>query len=156
VTRRLTEGEIALARSVFGEAIDYGRVRIAAGGFGRFAVTTGARINIPRAYAAADYARERPLARAFLVHELTHVWQFQTRPLWTLASWAWVALGGGYGPGLPGYRYALPIKPWNRLNLEQQASVVEHAFLLRDGHRHPATPPGARLADYRGATPFDL
>ncbi len=152
--RGLTPGEIALARSVFGEAIAYARVRIASGGFGPFAVTTGSRINIPLGGRSDDFADEPPLRRAFFIHEMVHVWQFQTRPLWTLASWARVALSGGYGPGLPGYAYALPLADWRALNLEQQASAVEHAFLLQGGHRHPATPAGGRLASYSGRTPF--
>ena len=156
MTRPLTEAEIALARRVFGAAIDYDRVRIAQGGLGRFAVTTGSRINVPAALGSDDFARARPLTQAFFIHEMTHVWQFQTRPLWTLSSWAGVALTGGYGAGLKGYRYALPIAPWPTLNLEQQASVVEHAFLLQAGHRSPATPPGARLDHYSAATPFAL
>ena len=156
MARILTDGEIALARSVFGDAIAYDRVRIAVGGFGAFAVTVGSTVNIPRAVASADFSRERPTTQAFFIHEMTHVWQFQVRPLATLGSWAKVTLTGGYGPGLPGYRYDLPLRPWDRLNLEQQASVVQHAFLLRDGRRSRATPAGARLEHYRGATPFDL
>ncbi len=152
--RGLTAAETALARSVFGDAITYARVRIASGGFGPFAVTTGSRINIPLSVCSRDFAQERPLMQAFFIHEMVHVWQFQTRPLWALFSWAKTALGGGYGPGLPGYAYALPLDDWTRLNLEQQASAVEHAFLLQGGHRHPATPAGGRLASYSGRTPF--
>ncbi len=126
------------------------------GGFGAFAVTVGSTVNIPPAASSADFSRERPLIQAFFIHELTHVWQFQTRPLGTLASWAKVALTGGYGPGLSGYRYDVPIPTWTGLNLEQQASVVEHAFLLSDGHRSRTTPAGARLEHYQGATPFDF
>ncbi len=152
--RGLTDGEMALARSVFADAIVYARVRIASGGFGPFAVTTGSRINIPVGAYSNDFAGERPLMQAFFIHEMVHVWQFQTRPLWALFSWARVALGGGYGPGLPGYAYDLPLDDWGALNLEQQASAVEHAFLLQVGHRHPATPAGGRLASYSGRTPF--
>lgn len=153
--RRLTEGEVALARSVFGGAIEYNRVRVAIGGFGGFAVTVGSRIHTPRAMASADFSAERPLRQGFLIHEMTHVWQFQTSALRTLASWAGVVATGGYGPGLPAYRYAVPITDFAALNLEQQASAVEHAFLLSRGHRSPATPPGARLDHYRGALPFE-
>jgi hypothetical protein len=153
--RRLTDGEAALARRVFGEAIDYDRVRIATGGFGPFAVTLGSRIHVPPGAGSADFSAEPPLRQGFFVHEMTHVWQFQTAALRTLLSWAAVALTGGYGPGLPGYRYRLPLAPWARLNLEQQASAVEHAFLLTTGGRHPATPPGAQLRHYAGALPFD-
>lgn len=153
--RRLTEGEARLARRVFGAAIACERVRIGGGGFGPFAVTLGSRLLLPRYLRAKDFSRAEPALQGLFVHELTHVWQFQTRPLWTLLSWARAVLSGGYGPGLPAYRYALPLQPFARLNLEQQASVVEHAFLLGRGLRSPSAPACARLADYAVA-PFPI
>jgi hypothetical protein len=130
-------------------------VRVHGGGFGPFAVTVGSRLFLPLHLRADDFATADVMLQALFVHELTHVWQFQTRPLWTLASWARAVLTGGYGPGLPAYRYRLPFGRFHRLNLEQQASLVEHAFLLRRGRRSPAMPPAARLADYEAA-PFPL
>jgi hypothetical protein len=153
--RRLTEGEARLAQRVFGGAIIDRRIRISGGGFGPFAVTVGSRLFLPRHLQPGDFSRAEAMLQGLFVHELTHVWQFQTKPLWTLLSWARAVLSGGYGPGLPAYRYSLPLEPFERLNLEQQASVVEHAFLLRMGRRSPATPPGARLLDYAEA-PFPL
>ena len=155
MSRPLTPGEIELARRVFGEAIDYRGVRISVRRWGRWAITFGSRISFPPTGAPADFAREGTHAQAWLIHELTHVWQFQTTPLRTLLSWAKVVLTGGYGPGTPGYRYALPLKPWRKLNLEQQASAVEHAFLLRQGFRTPAMPDGAGLGGYE-VLPFPL
>ena len=151
--RPLTPGEIELARGVFGSAIDYARVRISARRWGPWAITFGSRITFPPSGAPADFSRESIPAQAWFVHEMTHVWQFQTAPLRTLLSWAGVALTGGYGPGLPGYRYALPLKPWRKLNLEQQASAVEHAFLLRQGVRTTAMPEDAAAQHY-AALPF--
>ena len=154
--RRLTDGETALARQVFGEAVKLAEVRVHGGGFGRFAVTVGSQLLLPPHLAQADISAASVGAQALLIHELAHVWQFQTRPLWTLASWAQTVMRGGYGPGLPGYRYTLPLPPFARLNLEQQASVVEHAFLAARGHRSAAMPPGARLDDLAPLTPFIL
>ena len=146
--RRLTDGEVRLARRVFGPAIALDRVRVHAGGFGRFAVTVGSRLFLPAGLWREDFAGAEPVLRALFVHELVHVWQFQTRPLRTLASWARAVVTGGYGPGLPAYRYSLPFGAFAALGLERQASVVEHAFLLGLGRRTPAMPPGARLEDY--------
>ena len=148
--RRLTEGERELTRSVFGDAIDLDRVRIAPRLPGRTAVTTGSTINFPRD-GPFDFAIEPPQMQAWLVHELVHVWQFQTRRLNTLVSWALTAASGGYGPSRRGYRYTHPFD-WDRLNLEQQASAVEHAFLLREGAA--TTEPPLALADFEGLTPF--
>ena len=157
--RRLTAGERDLARSVFGDALEAGGVRIAPTPF-RTAVTLGRVIlmphDVPRDFAAAPL----PL-RAWLVHELVHVWQFATAPGATLRSWAGVVGSGGYGPGLPGYAYAHPFA-WEALNLEQQARAVEHAFLIREGAAVEAAAPcggqprrWATLDDYAGRTPFE-
>ena len=146
--RRLSPSERALAQAVFGDAIRLHRVRIARGPQ-RFAVTLGSTIVFPHA-APDDFANAALHDRAWFVHELVHVWQFQTRPAWTLASWATTAAAGGYGPGLPGYGYAHPFE-WAQLNLEQQARVVEHAWLLREGGSHGDD----TLADYASRTPFE-
>jgi hypothetical protein len=149
--RPLSQGERALARSVFGAAIDLDRVRLAPVLPGGGAITLGRVILFPHD-AQWDFAEQPARLQAWLLHELTHVWQFQTRPWRTLASWARVLLSGGYGPAQRGYLYAHPFD-WARLNLEQQASVVEHAFLLRAGAA--TTQPPLTLADYAGRTPFE-
>lgn len=133
VGRPLSPGETELARSVYGEAVRFEPVRIHAGGFGPFAVTIGSRLFMPPGLKRADFAVAELRLQALFIHELAHVWQFQTRPLWTLASWAKTVLEGGYGRGLPGYRYTLPVQAFDRLNLEQQASLIEHAFMIRRG-----------------------
>lgn len=153
--RPLTSGERALAESVFGSALDLAPVRLTAGGFGAFAVTLGPWITVAPGALRADYARAGLGERAWLLHELTHVWQFQTAPLRTLASWAKTVATGGYGPGLPGYRYTLPLAPFESYGLERQAAIVEHAFLVREGGRAYEVPVGACWADYSTVTPFD-
>lgn len=137
---------------MFGDALDAGRVRIGRAPFGPFAVTLGRRILFP-GEPPADFSREPLARRAWLVHELAHAWQFQTAPARTLASWARTVASGGYGPGLPGYAYAHPFD-WPRLNLEQQASVVEHAFQLREAVRAGDEQAIPALGAYRGRTPF--
>ena len=148
------------------------RVRLHAHGLGGFAVTLGRRVLFPHG-PPEDFAAEPLQVQAWLVHELTHAWQFQTAPARTLASWARVAGSGGYGPGLPGYRYPWPPPPWAALNLEQQASLVEHAFLERETRPRfgaASAPPrdsiqpadarpdmanGASPTRYAGLTPFE-
>ena len=159
IARRLTQGERAVARSVFADALALDRVRIAPTPF-RTAVTLGSTILMP-ADAPRDVSAAPLPMRAWLIHELTHVWQFATAPARTLRSWAGVVASGGYGPGLPGYAYAHPFD-WPALNLEQQARVVEHAFLIREGAAvEAATPSGtaqrrwATREDYAGRTPFE-
>lgn len=155
MSRALTEGETALAWSVFGKALDYERVRLSTRSWGAFAIAFGSHVTFPPASPVpVDFAEDPVRLQAWLIHELVHVWQFQTMPGWTIRSWAKTVLTGGYGPGLPGYRYALPLKPWRKLNLEQQARVVEHAFVMRETGRCTAAPPGATFAALRSCSPF--
>ncbi len=153
--RGLTLGERKLAEGVFGQAVNLDRVRLHRGGFGGFAVTLGSQIFLPASYARGDFAAADLGSQALLVHELVHVWQFQTGLQQTLWSWAGVAASGGYGRGLPGYRYALPLPAFRMLNLEQQASVVEHGFVLRSGGGSARMPEGLQQTDLADA-PFPI
>ena len=155
MSRPLSEGETALARGVFGDALDHGPVRLSTRRWGVFAIAFGPHISFPPSHPAPDDFTRAPLEmQAWLIHELVHVWQFQTAPMRTLASWALTAIRGGYRRGLPGYRYGWPLKPWAALNLEQQARIVEHAFLLRETGRCLGAPPGATWRGLLAHTPF--
>jgi hypothetical protein len=153
--RKLTVWEMALAREVFGAALVTARARLV---FHRlpapFAVTLGRFVAMP-GRVIDEFAAESLEAQAWLVHELTHVWQFQTAPVRTLTSWARLLITGGYGPGSQGYRYTLPTH-WSALNLEQQAAVVEDQFRLDHGLAVRFGPSGARRGDYAGLTPFPV
>ena len=157
MNRPLTDAEAALPRSVFGVAIDLGPVRLSTRRRGVFAIALGPYVSFPPSHPIPDdFARAGLELQAWLIHELVHVWQFQTAPIRTLLSFALTALGGGYGPGLPGYRYGWPLRPWPALNLEQQARIVEHAFLLRETGRCAAAPPEATWRSLLAHTPFAL
>ncbi len=122
--RRLSLGEAALARDVFGEALDPARPWVLTGAptFGWAMVVFGVML-FPAE--VADFAAEPLHRQALFVHELAHVRQFQTRPLWTLTSWAGVALTGGYFTR----RAYAPPRPGTTPNLEQEAMAVEDAFV---------------------------
>ena len=138
-SRSLTEGEVALARSMFGDAIDYRRVRLIRGKWwplqhrGIVMAPTG---NIhfhpddPRL--VEDFSKAPLELQGLLIHELTHVWQAQTR-------------GRFYLPLMrhPFCRYGYELvqdRPFGRYGLEQQAEIVRHAFLARHGVRFAAAP----------------
>ena len=151
--RRLTPGEAALARSVFGETLKLGGVRLWFHGLStRFAVTLGPVVTFPGAE-RPDISAEDADMQAWLIHELVHVWQMQTQPLRAIVSWAQVLTAGGYGPALSGYRYTLPAQ-WRALNLEQQAAVMEDMVRLSFERPPRHGPADARLIDYHGLTPF--
>ena len=138
--RALTDGEIALARSVFGDAIDYRRVRIVHRKWWPFqpkGVTMAPTGNIhfhPDSPSWSDDFSREPLGlQGLFIHEMTHVWQAQTR-------------GRYYLPLMrhPFCRYDYRLedgRPFNRYGLEQQAELVRHRFLADKGATVAIYPP---------------
>jgi hypothetical protein len=138
--RSLTAGEITLARSVFGDAIDYARVRLVSGKWWPFQPPGTAMAPMGNIYFhpkrggwSGDFASE-PLGRqAFFIHEMTHVWQAQAKGRFYL-----VLMRHPFCR----YGYALePGKPFNRYGIEQQAEIVAHRFLADRGAAVASAPP---------------
>jgi hypothetical protein len=142
-SRHLTPGEIELARSVFGEAIDYSQVRLIRRKWWPFqprGVTMAPCGNIhfhPDGTAWSDDFSDEPLPlQGLFIHEMVHVWQAQT-------------CGRFYLPLMRHpfcrYRYEIvPGRPFGRYGLEQQAEIVRHVFLAERGAR-AGPPPRALL-----------
>jgi hypothetical protein len=133
--RRLTAAERDLAEEMFGEEIDAGRVRILALPIWPRAFVAGPGLIVwPARQAPADFG-ETPLGlQAVFVHELTHVWQAQNGVRLLLAKLR-------AGDSAASYAYDLSGEPeFAGLNIEQQAMVVQDAFLASRGARtpHPA------------------
>ena len=144
--RSLTPGEIEMARSVFGEAIDYSKVGLFEGKWwpfhppGAAMAPTGSIWFHPNGGGwSDDFSKESLSQQAYFMHELTHVWQAQKR-------------GRLYLPLMRHpfcqYRYELrPGKPFRRYGLEQQAEIVRHRFLADRGF--PVEPtPSRELLDF--------
>lgn len=135
--RQLTAGERAFAAEMFGSALDAGRVRILALPFWSRAFVAGPGLIVwPAAQAAEDFAApDIPLrTQAVFVHELTHIWQAQHGVRLILAKLR-------AGDGARSYAYDLAGGPdFPHLNIEQQAMVVEHAFLASRGVETPHPP----------------
>ena len=133
--RRLTAGERGLAAEVFGEALDAARVRVLALPLWPRAFVAGARLMVwPAAGAWADFAAAPVSLQAVFVHELTHVWQAQGGVFLPLAK-----LRAGDGPAA--YAYDLVDgRAFGERNIEQQAMIVQHAFLSARGQRAPHAP----------------
>lgn len=133
--RRLTAGERALAVEMFGAGLDAARVRILALPVWRRAFVAGPALIVwPAAEAALDFAAAPLRQQAVFVHELTHVWQAQHGVPLLLAK-----LKAGDGARSYAYELSGDVE-FTRLNIEQQAMVVEHAFLAAHGAvtPHPA------------------
>ena len=132
-TRPMHRWEIEMARTVFGNSINYRRVRI-----DEHAICG------PRQYRFAYVSFYTinswgPMHNSFLLHELTHVWQYER-------------LGAVYIPRAlraqfsePGYNYGGASNLRNQLeagndfstfNLEQQGDIVSDYFRIKGGY-HP-------------------
>lgn len=91
-----------------------------------------------------DFGQASPRLQAHFIHEMTHVWQAQTRGWWYLPL---------VGPFQRKYSYTLkPGKPFRSYGIEQQAEIVAHAFMLRQGWKRPAT---GELDTYERLLPFN-
>ncbi len=136
--RRLTAQEVALSRTIFGDAIDYRRVRIH---HRKWWLFQPKRITMaPDGHLwfhpkgglfCDDYCEAGADLQGHFLHEMTHVWQHQRGIFLPLRR-------------LPFARYHYSIKPgWplERYGLEQQAEIVRHLFLLRNGRTVVGAPP---------------
>jgi hypothetical protein len=142
-SRSLTAGEIALSRSIFGDAIDYPKVRLVRGKWWPFQPRRSAMAPMGNIHFhpdgggwSEDFSKEPLHAQGFFIHEMTHVWQAQK--------------GGRFFLPLMRhpfchYRYRLkPGRPFEGYGLEQQAEIVRHIFLA--GRRaNVAAPPRSLL-----------
>ncbi|MEO6256801.1 MAG: vgr related protein [Sphingomicrobium sp.] len=142
--RPLTTGELALARSVFGHAIDYSKVRLVKRKWWPFqprstgmAPTGNIHFHPHGDLWSDDFATEPLHRQGLFIHEMTHVWQTQTR-------------GRFYLPLMrhPFCRYSYVLEndwPFVRYGLEQQAEIVRHSFLANAGYAVPTRPPASLL-----------
>lgn len=85
----------------------------------------------PAASALVDFSSAPLWLRSVLIHELTHVWQAQTGVFLPLAKLR-------AGDDRAAYAYDLDDgRNFSQLNIEQQAMVVQHAYLAAGGGAAP-------------------
>ncbi|OCC24549.1 vgr related protein [Croceicoccus estronivorus] len=144
--RSLTAGEVDLVQSVFGSALDCSSVRIRRRKW--FPFQPRNRMMAPLghihfhpddAFYCDDFSTASLHRQGHFIHEMTHVWQAQRHGKLHLLI-----------RGVLSRRYSYSLRPgWplERYGIEQQAEIVRHAFLLRNG---------AKLPGVADATPFDL
>lgn len=145
--RRLTDGEIALAQGLFGDALSVETVRVLAlPAWPRAFVAGASLIAWPVRSARTDFSRADLALQAVLAHELTHVWQAQSGVNLLLAK-----LRAGDGPAAYDYVSADGVR-FADLNIEQQAMLVQDAFLASRNAVAPLS--RERYADLLSETPF--
>ena len=146
----MTAGEIALVRSVFGDAVDPAPVRMKRRRWFPFqpvstlmAPTGHIHFHPHSQLYCDDFADAGLSLQGLFIHEMTHVWQTQQKGRWYLPLMR---------HPLCCYEYTLkPGWPLQRYGIEQQAEIVRHIFLLSHGHHIPGAP---SHESYRGILPF--
>ncbi|MDP1770407.1 MAG: hypothetical protein Q8L74_16605 [Nitrospirota bacterium] len=130
--RTLLPDEIALAKSVFQNTLNYSIVRVTDTlGLGAKPWTT----NSPPLYLLNVGGNFPNLAvdddrRRLLIHELTHVWQAQHLVPITMNSAVHQTLSAiNNGGDVSGAYVYTAGKAWGQYNIEQQASIVAHWFM---------------------------
>ena len=142
--RALTPGEKALASGVFRDVVDLSVPRIHRRTWWIFQTRNIVMAPDGDIYFhpdcrvwSEDFSREKVALRGLFIHEMTHVWQVQRGVILPLAGYPFCRYG--YTP--------VRGKPLEAYGVEQQAQIVRHAFLLRQG----VEVPGAATVDFYDA-----
>ncbi len=134
--RDLTEGERALIRGEFGDAMALDEVRLVGTPWPFDRAFVPGRwfgrdwILWPAAGLPADFNVAPVSLQAVLIHEMVHVWQARSGVNLLTGK-----LRAGDGPHA--YRYPATRCAWAALNIEQQAMAVEHRFKASRGLHVP-------------------
>jgi hypothetical protein len=146
LARPLTAGETAMASAVFGDAIDYAKVRIFKRRYLPFglqprncAMSPNGSIYFHRSCCLTDFSTGDDHARHWFMHEMVHVWQHQLGYP--------VRLRGAIRLGLS-YDYQLAAdKTLADFNMEAQGDLLADYFALK----HLDAPGTLRQRRYAGA-----
>lgn len=137
--RRLTPGEVDLAKTVFGDSIDYSAVRVhdhrlMPPGLQEktCAMALGNELSFPGDTHNADFSQESDIRKqSVFIHEMTHVWQHQNKVVSLPVAWAKEMLRHKFDYA-KSYPYALDAaKDLTDYRFEQQAAIVQDYFLLK-------------------------
>lgn len=134
-----------MARSIFEDAIDYGKVRVHDRGYLWFglqpdnvAMTPNGEMYFSRSRFKDDFSRQSNANRRWFMHEMVHVWQYQLGYP--------VRIRGAIRIGLD-YTYRLgPQKRLKDYNMEAQGELLADYFALKVLN----APAVMRQSDYAG------
>jgi type VI secretion system secreted protein VgrG len=141
VVRGLTDGEIALVRPYFGDSLDYAKVRVRQEKFTPFQdentyMTPAGEIYAPGALYSEDFSDTSVVdawTASIFVHEMTHVWQFQSGL--DIVAAGLVAFVGERGAYEKAYPYTLAHgRDLTQYGVEQQAEIIEDWWLIHHGY----------------------
>ncbi|MBI4850950.1 MAG: hypothetical protein HY819_03890 [Acidobacteria bacterium] len=117
----LSPQEIKLLEKIFYSSIDYKKVRVKAGNSHLLTISG-------RAFVMGNtiYMPRENYLTSLLIHEMVHIWQYQNQGYDYISK----SLKGQYlGEGYDFVKGIEGAKPWVKLNPEQQASLIEEAYI---------------------------
>lgn len=126
--RPLTNDERRIAAGVFGHSINPDAVRIAEASIANAPTTLGNTIRVQPG---------QVMPMSVLVHELTHIWQFQTKGTAYISDSLWHQAAAAITTGDRNNAYTVTIVPdqsIHRYEAEHQAVIVEKFYARRDGY----------------------
>lgn len=142
---RLGPRQIAELRKVFGDSIDYERVRLKVGRLGLLSLpgrpfALGHTLYVPRDIPRTDSGALQLLPMHLLIQEMGHIWQYQTGGTDYVCETLW---SRWFGEGSD-WRTALDAgRSWGELDPEQQVRLLKVAY-ARSGYFQA---PGQRFID---------
>ncbi|MBW7984796.1 type IV secretion protein Rhs [Enterobacillus tribolii] len=153
--RPLTIGEVALARSVYGNSIDYRRVVVHCDSYfpfgqqpSNYAMAPNGELWYRKERYFTDFSTAPRVDQHDYIHEMAHVWQHQ--------KGMWVRTRGLFSR-LVDYRYRLDGKKVLKdYGMEQQASIIaDYWFLKTFGHKEWLDAIGSGVR-FQGVTDKDM
>lgn len=144
--RTLTTDEMAIGREVFQTSVDFSQVRIVEADIAAAPTTLGNNIRVSPGYT---------MDNGTLVHELTHVWQYQNRGTGYISNSATHQIGAMIAGGDRNGAYdavVVPGRSFHHYSAEHQAVIVERWYNNPSLRADPVYQ--ALIAEVRGATPM--
>lgn len=133
-SRPLTQGEISLARQVFKTSITYPLVLIHNEPYAFFqpnrsGMTPNGEIYIKgKNIYSNDYSKTIPQLKAFYIHEMVHVWQYQNKILRPISAAISESISNGFDYQ-KAYEYELDSTfDLTDYKIEQQAAIIEDYY----------------------------
>jgi len=133
-SRDLTLGEITLARLIFRNGINYGKVKIYHGKYIFFqghnvAMSPNGNIYFPKELYLEDFSAGNVRDQQLFIHEMTHVWQHQLGfPVTSTGLSSWIKSN---------YQYKLDAKKkFSDYQMEAQANILGDFFILERHGEH--------------------
>jgi Domain of unknown function (DUF4157) len=145
--RPLTGTELALVQGVFGTAIDYSRVRLIRTSVLEYRTVANS-IRVPENFTIANAEMAQTL-----IHEMTHVWQYQHGGTSYLSVSLGTQIAAQVGRGNRNFAYDYQIQPnktFFDFTPEQQAFMVENYFAMqRDQGQIPRDQAAGSVVTYK-------